>query len=164
MLKRLNMKYVKKRWRRKNLTTDNLRRRRIIVLDLCCLCKRNGESISQSYGILSSAYLVFSGLCLKGYWVFWLVGGLDVGSPRIKKLWNSIPHCFFWCLWWERNSRCFEGKERHILELKWMLLHILMEWTNASGLLSSYTIFDFLDYCTAWFFWVVSSVHILFTG
>ena len=29
------------------LTTDNLRRRRVIVLDYCWLCKRSGESISH---------------------------------------------------------------------------------------------------------------------
>ena len=29
------------------LTTDHFRRRRVIVLDYCWLCKRNGESISH---------------------------------------------------------------------------------------------------------------------
>ena len=71
------------------------------------------------------------------------------GRSRIRELWNSISHRIFWCLWWERNSRCFEGKERHILELKWLLIRTLMDWTNASGLLSFHTIFYFLDYCTA---------------
>ena len=29
------------------LTTDNLRRRHVIILDWCCLCKNSGESISH---------------------------------------------------------------------------------------------------------------------
>uniref|UniRef100_A0A2N9J333 Reverse transcriptase zinc-binding domain-containing protein n=1 Tax=Fagus sylvatica TaxID=28930 RepID=A0A2N9J333_FAGSY len=29
------------------LTTDNLRRRHVIVLDWCCMCKESGESISH---------------------------------------------------------------------------------------------------------------------
>ena len=29
------------------LTTDNLRRRHIIVIDWCCMCKENGKSISH---------------------------------------------------------------------------------------------------------------------
>ena len=29
-----------------------------------------------------------------------------------------IPHCLLWCLWRERNSRCFEDIERSIPDLK----------------------------------------------
>ena len=42
----------------------------------------------------------------------WWVGR---SRSKIKELWNSIPHCVFRCIWWERNSRSFEGKERHLL-------------------------------------------------
>uniref|UniRef100_A0A2N9H4S1 Reverse transcriptase zinc-binding domain-containing protein n=1 Tax=Fagus sylvatica TaxID=28930 RepID=A0A2N9H4S1_FAGSY len=51
------------------LTTDNLRRRRVIVLDWCCMCKENGESISHLLcivgllgrsGLSSSAFLTYS--------------------------------------------------------------------------------------------------------
>jgi hypothetical protein len=30
---------------RKILTLDNLRKRHVIVIDRCCMCKRNGESV-----------------------------------------------------------------------------------------------------------------------
>ena len=49
-------------------------------------------------------------------------------------------------LWWERNSRSFEGKERCVMELKWFLINTLMDWSNASGL-SFFSILEFLDYC-----------------
>ena len=68
------------------------------------------------------------------------------GSSSLLELWNLILHCVIWCLWWERNSRSFEEKERHVLELKWLLLCTMMDWSNA-GLTSFYSIFEFLDYC-----------------
>ena len=74
----------------------------------------------------------------------WRVGS---GRSKIKELWSSIPHCVFWCIWWERNSRSFEGKERHWLELKWFILRTLMDWSNASGLTYFLSVFDFTDYC-----------------
>jgi hypothetical protein len=74
----------------------------------------------------------------------WWVGR---GRSKIKELWNSVPHCVFWCIWWERNSRSFEGKERHLLELKWLILRTLLEWSNASGLTPFSSVFDFLDSC-----------------
>jgi hypothetical protein len=69
------------------------------------------------------------------------------GKSRGQALWNSIPHGICWVLWRERNLRAFEGKERSVVELKWFLIHTLMDWSNASGLSSSSSILEFLDYC-----------------
>jgi hypothetical protein len=68
------------------------------------------------------------------------------GKSKVQDLWNSIPHGIFWVLWWERNSRSFEGKERCVMELKWFLIHTLMDWSNATGLYF-FSILEFLDYC-----------------
>jgi hypothetical protein len=43
-------------------------------------------------------------------------------SARIRKLWEMFPPCIFWCIWRERNSRSFEGRERNMLELKGTVL------------------------------------------
>ena len=138
------------------LTTDNLRRRRVIIMDWCCMCKNSGESPSHLLLHCSIAQDLWNFiLSLFGLqWVMprdvrdllacWWAGR---GRSKIKELWNSIPHCVFWCIWWERNLRSFEGKERNQLDLKWLILHTLMEWSNASGLNSFSSIFDFLDYC-----------------
>ena len=57
----------------KILTMDNLRKRQLIVVNWCCLCKLNGESVDHlfsivrllvHYGTLSLDVLVFPGLCL----------------------------------------------------------------------------------------------------
>jgi hypothetical protein len=95
------------------LTIDNLRRRHVIVLDWCCMCKESGESIS---------HLLLHCLAAREVWSFifsifdiqWVMpsGVIDFlscwgdgcQSARIRKLWDMIPLCIFWCLWWERNS------------------------------------------------------------
>uniref|UniRef100_A0A2N9JAP0 Suppressor of forked domain-containing protein n=1 Tax=Fagus sylvatica TaxID=28930 RepID=A0A2N9JAP0_FAGSY len=66
-------------------------------------------------------------------------------TTRIRKVWDMVPLCIFWCLWWERNARCFEGIERNVLELKGLVLRTLMEWTKASGALVFSSVLDFLE-------------------
>jgi hypothetical protein len=51
--------------------------------------------------------------CLDGYLICSLVGSLLEGGvvTRSKKM---VPTCLFWCLWQERNNRCFEDLERSL--------------------------------------------------
>lgn len=36
-------------------------------------------------------------------WCSWRAG------KSIKKIWSMMPGAFFWCIWNERNHRCFDG-------------------------------------------------------
>ena len=65
------------------LTTDNLRRRQVIVLDYCWLCKKMVTlfrifsciaRLRRRSGIFSSAFLGLLGLCPMGFWIFYLAG------------------------------------------------------------------------------------------
>jgi hypothetical protein len=68
----------------KIITLDNLKKRHVIIVDRCCLCKRNGESVdhlllhcdvaSTLWSALFSA-LVCLGLCLEELSTCLLVGG-----------------------------------------------------------------------------------------
>ena len=49
----------------------------------------------------------------------------------------------------ERNARSFEGEERNLLEIKGTFLRTLIEWSNASGMMSFSSMLDFLDFCIA---------------
>jgi hypothetical protein len=48
----------------KILTMDNLRKRRVIVVDRCCMCKRNGESVDLLSHWLFILCGMFSSVCL----------------------------------------------------------------------------------------------------
>jgi hypothetical protein len=140
------------------LTTDNLRRRHVMVLDWCCMCKENGESISHLLLHCSAAmeiwYFMFSIFGI--HWV--MPGGVlallscwgdSCHSTRIRKVWDMVPPCVFWCIWWERNSRSFEGKERNLMEVKGTVLRTLLDWSKAAGIVSSSSVLEFLGFCIA---------------
>uniref|UniRef100_A0A2N9IT43 Reverse transcriptase zinc-binding domain-containing protein n=1 Tax=Fagus sylvatica TaxID=28930 RepID=A0A2N9IT43_FAGSY len=140
------------------LTTDNLRRRHVIVLDWCCMCKESGESISHLLMHCSAAREVWL-FIFNIFGIQWVMpsGVLDLlscwgdscHSVRIRKLWDMVPLCVFWCLWWERNARSFEGTERNLIEVKGMVLRTLMDWSKATRVVSFSSVFDFLDSCIA---------------
>ena len=60
-------------------------------------------------------------------------------------IWSMIPHCLMWGIWWEQNSRTFEGCERSVHEQKLLFLKTLFEWINALGQISFAAFPDLLD-------------------
>ncbi len=92
------------------LTVSNLRRRHVMVIDWCYMCKASGESTDHLLlhcPIATELWnLIFSLFGLQ--WVMpkgvmellacWWVGK---GKSQIQALWNSIPHGICWVLWWE---------------------------------------------------------------
>ena len=89
------------------LTTDNLRRRNVIVLDWCCMCKENGESISHLLLHCSAAMEIWS-FMFNIFGIQWVMPGgvIDLvacwgnscHSIRIRKVWDMVPPCVFWCI------------------------------------------------------------------
>jgi hypothetical protein len=136
------------------LTTGNLRKRHVIVFDWCCMCKESGESISlllhcsAAKEVWNFIFSMFSILWVMACGVMDLLScwGYSCRSARIRKVWDMIPSCVFWCLWWERNSRSFVGKENNLMEIKGMVLRTLMDWSKAAGAVSFSFVFDFLAF------------------
>ena len=127
----------------KILTMENLRKRRVIILDWCCMCKSSGESVYHLFlhcplaCELRTMVLVMFGktwvmprdvvdllCCWKGI----------RGNSEAGKIWKMVPHCLMWCLWQERNDRTFNAKERTIPALKFHFLHTLLDCSKASHL------------------------------
>ena len=69
------------------------------------------------------------------------------GSHRNIGLWRFVPHCLFWCLWWEQNARCFEDCERSILEIKFFFFCTLLEWSLVLPSYSCFSLPDLIDRC-----------------
>ena len=36
------------------------------------------------------------------------------GGISSLEIWNAIPHYLMWCIWRERNTRCYEGCEKYL--------------------------------------------------
>jgi len=122
---------------RKILTLDNLRKKRVIVIDRCCMCKMNGESVDHLLLHCEVARalwnVIFSRFSLSWVMPLWLVDLFVCwwtgGRSRSAVVWKMVPCCLLWCLWREGNDRQFEDKERTIEKLISFFFHSLYSWS-----------------------------------
>jgi hypothetical protein len=136
----------------KILTLDNLRKKHIILVDRCCMCKRNGESVDHLLLHCDVAYALWSTLftCVSMSWVMprrvidlfacWWTSG----RPRSATIWKMVATCLFWCVWKERNNMCFEDFDRSLEDILTSFFHILYLWIVAFMSLLSLNFDDFL--------------------
>ena len=109
------------------LTVDNLRKRRVIIIDWCCMCKAHGESVNHLLLHCIVAHELWS-LIFALFGIAWVMprGVVDLlscwsdrfGKSEADAIWKVIPHCLMWCIWRERNNRAFVGEEQSIPALK----------------------------------------------
>jgi hypothetical protein len=120
----------------KILTMDNLRRRGMVVVNRCWLCESDGESVDHlllhcgTARALWNAFFDRFGLC----WVMpcsvkeLLASWWSSDRSRSAVVWKMVPLCIMWCIWSERNNRCFEDSSRSIEELLHFFLFTLFSW------------------------------------
>jgi hypothetical protein len=152
------------------LTVDNLRKRHIIIIDRCCLCKRDGESMDHILLHCDVAYALWNNIFSR-FGISWVMprSVLNLltcwwksGSSRSATTWKMVPICIFLCIWRERNLRCFENVESSIEEVLELFLHTLFLWSMAfcTLFLSVLLIFLFLfSFLVRWFLFYTSSVR-----
>jgi hypothetical protein len=141
----------------KILTADNLRRQNIILVNWCCMCRVDEETIDHLFLHCKVATKLWdTDLSLfRMHWVMprRVVDLLDCWQGRLGRhqnieIWKAIPHCLMWCIWRERNERTFEDSERNTLALKKMFFRTLFDWMSALGLFSFTSLVEFLDHCS----------------
>jgi len=123
----------------KILTLDNLRKKHVIVIDRCCMCKMNGEIVDHlllhcevARALWNAIFSRFSlswvmPLRVVDLFAYWWTSG----RSRSVVMWKMVPCCLTWCLWREHNDIQFEDKERTIEELNAFFFHSLYSWTAA---------------------------------
>ena len=55
------------------------------------------------------------------------------GRHRNGVIWKVVPLCLLWCIWKERNSRCFEDIECSMPDLKLLFIRTLFDWFSVCG-------------------------------
>ena len=139
----------------KCMTIDNIKKRKVWILNWCYMCKCNSESVDHLFLHCLVAMDLWS-MVLGLFGVSWVipkpvVGLLACWQGRFGCHWNDhiwiiVPHCLMWCLWRERSSRCFEDNERSISDLKLFLFRTLVNWLSALQNQSYSSFLDFLDF------------------
>ena len=124
-----------------------------MVVDWCCMCKRNRETLDHLLLNCPISQELWNMLCFL-FGVHWVMPRSLVEliatwsqkfhKPKTKVLWSMIPHCLMWVIWRERNTRTFEGDERSIHELKHFFFQTLFEWANASGVVNFISLPDMI--------------------
>lgn len=64
-------------------------------------------------------------------------------GKHFSNVWNMVPACLMWLIWWEHDTRTFEDTERHVDLLKYMLVGTLFQWSRIWDLQCIF-IYDFL--------------------
>jgi hypothetical protein len=137
----------------KILTHDNLRKRNIVVIEWCCMCKKKGEAIDHLLLHCDTARELWS-FMFSLFGVEWVMPqtvldllttwGASFGHGLAKKAWRLVPHCVLWSIWQERNARLFEDVETVMVVLRKCVLNTLFLWLASS--LCHLGVFTFVDF------------------
>ena len=86
------------------------------------------------------------------------------GRHRNGDIWMVVPHCLMWCIWKERNSRCFEDKEHSMLDLKLLFFKTLLDWFSVWRNHPFSSILDLLDFSNVRFRFVHPCILPVYLG
>ena len=135
------------------LTCDNLMKRGYVMAGWCCMCKRSGESVDHLLlhcDVVREVWNFF----LQSFGVSWvfpetvsdlLFGWHNRWGKQSSRIWNLVPHCIMWIIWWERNSRTFEDKDHSSGKIIERAMGSLYDWSSAWGLCLSQSLGEFLE-------------------
>ena len=140
----------------KIITVDDLRKRRILVIDWCCMCKLAWETINHFASsfpwclwAMEYIFALFEVVWVMPERVEDLLNSWNqrLGETRSHMILSMIPHCLMWCLWCEMHGLSRDGWNQCMI---FKLIHLkpLFEWMNASSLFSFDNIFEILDTCS----------------
>ena len=134
------------------LTIDNLVKRGQSLVNKCCLCYCDGESVDHLllhckffHTLWCEAFVVF-----RIQWVmprsvssFFFIWRNQFGK-HLSTIWNMVLTCLMWLVCQECNTRIFEDKERTLDHLKSLLFGTLFHWAHIWGCTNCLFLSEFL--------------------
>ena len=135
------------------LTLDNLMLCGCILINRCCLCYSNAESIDHLLLLCLRAHSLWMYM-LQLFGIKWVMPGSIVDllfcryhwlGKHSSNIWDLVPGCLMWTIWTERNRRTFEDEEKIVVQLLEYCQRTLFEWSRCWGYLDCSTLLDFLS-------------------
>ena len=108
------------------LTLDNLMLRGRPLVNWCCMCYCDGESVDHLLLHCPVTHTLWT-FMRQVFGIHWVMLGSVVGllscwhqwiGKHNLNIWNLILGCLMWIVWQERNHRSFENMEKTLDELK----------------------------------------------
>ena len=134
------------------LTIDNLVKKTLPLVNWCCLCKCDEETVDHLLLHCKFASALWSEVLIM-FGVQWVMSDTIVSllfawrnwlGTHSSKVWNMVPTCLMWLVWKERNAQNFEDIERSIDMVKNLMARTLFEWSRIWGLTQCSSLSDFL--------------------
>ena len=136
------------------LSIDNLFKKNFPLVNWCCLCWCDEETLNHLllyckfvHTLWSEVFSLFgvqwvlpkTVVSLLSAWWNWL-------GIHSSNVWNLVPPCLMWLTWKERNARTFEDIERTVDLLNSLLTRTLFEWSRIWGFMRCTSLSDFLNF------------------
>jgi hypothetical protein len=92
------------------------------MVDKCCMCKRNEESVDHLLVHYEVVYALWNAI-FRHFRLSWMMPQRVVdlftcwwtgGHSWSTVMWKIVPYCLLWCLWREQNNRNFKDQELKI--------------------------------------------------
>ena len=135
------------------LTFNNLMLRGHILVNRCCMCHRNEETMDHLLLHCSVAQSLWVYM-LKIFGIHWVMPGsveslVYCWSFWLEKfnsdIWNMVPGCLMWIVWTEINRRSFEDIEKSLVQLQALCQKTLFDWSRCWGFSECFTILEFIS-------------------
>lgn len=132
----------------------NLIKRNFSLVSRCYMCQSASESINHLFlhcPVAADLWHMFLAIFnLKWSMPHTVRDAYTSWSSRrfeksIRNIWIMVPACIFWCIWTERNRRCFVGISTPVCSLKASCLVNLYSWANLLPVNNSDVLFDFVS-------------------
>ena len=134
------------------LTLDNLMLRDRLLVNRCCMCCCNEESVDHILLFCPITHSLWMYM-LRLFRIDWVMLGSVADllfcwyhwlGKHNSDIWNLVPGCLMWTIWTEQNWRSFENTGKSVVQLLELCQQTLFDWSRCWGLSDCSTLMDFL--------------------
>ena len=135
------------------LMLDNLMLRGRILVNQCCMCHQNEETVDHlllhcpvahslwvyMFQIFGTQWVMPSSMESLVYcWSYWL-------GKFNSDIWNMVPSCLMCIVWTDKNPRSFENTDKSLVQLQTLCQKTLFDWSRCWGFSDYSTILEFIS-------------------